>query len=78
MEYLIIGNTFPIKEDLKAHGCHWDKEKKCWKTPYLEKQELSFKRLESLTLAVGAEMVPINLTEQSKKIQEIINGITWP
>jgi len=72
MKYLISGNTYQIKEDLKAHGCIWNPEKKLWETPWLEKDELSFKRLQSLTLACDASMIPFKLDGKEKIIQEIL------
>lgn len=32
MEYL-IGNTYPIKDQIKSLGGRWNSEKKCWMIP---------------------------------------------
>ena len=29
----VIGNTFPVKEDLKKLGARWDPDKKAWMVP---------------------------------------------
>jgi len=31
-KFMIRGYTYPIKEELKAVGCRWDKANKCWYT----------------------------------------------
>lgn len=35
-KFLIRGYTYPIKEELKALGCKWDKKEKAWTTDNLE------------------------------------------
>ena len=73
-QYVISGNTFPIKKELKAHACIWDSDKKAWITPELEKDELSYLILKSVVGAAGASMVPLALTGEAKKIQAILNN----
>lgn len=29
----ILGNTYPVKDRLKAIGCRWNPDKKCWMAP---------------------------------------------
>ena len=72
--YYITGNTFNIKEDLKANGCKWDNDNKRWLTLPMDKEDFKYKLLESLCNAVDADMVPRNLSGDAKKIQEILNG----
>jgi hypothetical protein len=77
-QYLIKGgNTYSIKEDLKAHACSWDSKNKAWKTPPLDKDEVSYKMIKSLCDCVDSNMIPLDLTEDEKRIQEIINGIKF-
>lgn len=73
-EYYLKGKTFSIKEDLKAHGCVWVPDKKMWKTPYLDREELSYKILKSECYAFDVEMIPVKLTDECKKIQDILNN----
>ena len=74
MKYLIKGDTFQIKEDLKAYACRWILEKKCWVTPDIEKDELSFKKIDSLARAVDAELIPVKLSKKEEEIQRILNN----
>lgn len=73
MKYYIKGNTYQIKEDLKSFGCTWDAKLKRWNTPYLEKNELSFKRINSLVDVCNAEMIPVKLSRECKRIQDILD-----
>lgn len=73
MEYYIRGDTYPIKEDLKAWGCHWVPDLKAWETPYLEKEEIAYKRLKGLTESCNAFMDPVILNKECQKIQDILN-----
>jgi hypothetical protein len=27
---MILGNTYPVKEQLKQVGCRWNADRKCW------------------------------------------------
>jgi hypothetical protein len=29
----LSGNTYPVKDELKALGCKWDADAKCWTAP---------------------------------------------
>ena len=74
MEYLIIGDTYQIKEDLKTWGCFWRPNEKAWATPWIEfKDTIEYKRLNGLAMAVGARMVPIELNDECQNIQDILN-----
>ena len=73
MKYLIKGNTYQIKEDLKSHACRWSPEKKCWVTPDLKKDKLSYKKIDSLAQAVDADLIPVELSKQEDEIQRILN-----
>ena len=73
MKYFITGNSYQIKEDLKAFGCYWDNNKKRWETPTLIKDELVYKRIKSLCEAVGADINPEKLTKECETIQSILN-----
>lgn len=64
------GNTFKIKEDLKAHRCKENSQNKTWTTQPLTKHDTRYKMLKSLTSAVGAEMYPVS----SNNIQKILRG----
>jgi len=72
--YKITGNTYEIKEDLKARNCKWNTIEKCWVTPSLTTDEISYKQLTSITNAVGAYMIPVKLSGDCKKIQDILQG----
>jgi len=71
--YVISGNTFEIKEDLKAFGCVWDANRKAWLTKYICKSTVHFQRLESVVKAAGGHVCPLYLTGQVKTIQDILN-----
>ena len=73
-EYYLRGNTYQIKEDLKAHACVWCPGQKAWKTPPIIEGEMDFKLIESLATAVGAQMYPIELSEECQKIQDILRN----
>jgi hypothetical protein len=73
MFYYILGNTYAIKEDLKSCGCFWVPEKKQWKTPYLEKDELLYKKLVDICKYSDCRMVPAKLTKECAEIQKILN-----
>lgn len=73
MEYYLKGDTYAIKEELKAHRCFWDEGKRAWRTPYLEKDSERFKRIESICLAFGIQMIPVQLTGECKTVQEILS-----
>lgn len=76
MKFIIIGNSFPIKDDLRALGCEWDKAKRYWKTPSLEREDLNYKRIKSICTSFSLDLVPLRPREEHVgKIQEIINGI---
>lgn len=40
MKVYIEGNTYPVKEQLKAAGCRWDKDRRAW---YAESEEVATK-----------------------------------
>lgn len=71
-EYHIYGSTYAIKDDLKAWGCTWVNDKKCWKTPPMEKSERMYVQLKSLAEAAGAHFEPVPQTVSEKQIQEIL------
>ena len=76
MRYFIIGNSYPIREDLKAWACSWDQKRKCWVTPTMEKDEIMYKRIKSICESFGLDLVPERSKhEHISKIQEILNGI---
>lgn len=71
--WVIKGNTYQVKDDIKAFGCRWDNDKKAWITPELSKEDLQFKRLKGLVEACDGEIFPLVLTGQAKTIQDILN-----
>ena len=73
--YYVYGNTYNIREDLKAWGCIWDAKRKEWKTPPMSKDEPMYRQLSSLALAVGGGLTPEKLSKECQKIQDILNDI---
>jgi len=58
LEYYIIGNSYEVKEDLKAMGCKWSPAPiKKWRTPKLKKDEFRLIRIENLARATGCTLV---------------------
>lgn len=74
MKYLITGNSFPIKDELKSFGCIWKPEKKAWETILLTKDEIAYKRLKSLCDTFDLDMNPVKLDPECEKIQRILNN----
>jgi len=72
--YRVYGNTYAIKEELKTYNCKWDGSRACWVTPIIEKNTEKFKRIQSIIDAVDGIMVPVELSEEAKKIQGILHG----
>lgn len=72
MKYRITGNTYKIKDNLKAYGCTWEPDNKAWITPELLKNEQRFKALKSLTTVHNADMNPVSLSPECQTIQDII------
>ena len=73
-KYKIKGNTYSIKEDLKSWGCIWDANEKCWVTPPMDKESIEYKRIDSISMAVDADLIPEKLSEECKKIQSILSN----
>ena len=76
MNYFIRGgNTYDIKDDLKAWGCVWNPIEMCWETPWInrESEEITYKKIESLCNAVGARLIPKKLNSECQKIKSILN-----
>lgn len=71
--YYIEGNTYPIKDDLKAYGCTFDGDKKSWVTKSIEFNGITYKKIKSLVDAVGADMYAMVLQGQAKTIQDILH-----
>lgn len=74
MQYEIYGNTYNIKDYLKAHDCRWDSVKKCWRTQELEKDNLTYKQLKSISEAHDCDFLPLVLSNECNKIQSILKG----
>lgn len=73
MRYRILGNTYPFKEDLKAVGCRWNPHIKCWESGHIEKDGSIYLKLKSIATACEGDILPVVLSEECEKIQEILN-----
>ena len=71
-KYIITGNTFDIKDDLKAYGCRWDANLKAWVTKLIEHGSRSHLALTSICKSAGVYMDKVAVTEKAKKIQTIL------
>lgn len=77
MKFKIYGSrTFEIKEELKGHACIWNPIDRCWESPYYEdKNELGYKMLKGLVEAFDCELIPLKLSDECKKIQNILREL---
>lgn len=73
MKYYLSGDTYQIKDDLKAFGCKWDGVLNRWTTPEIFIDEVIYKKLKSLMQAIGGHIIPSQQTQQIRKIQDILN-----
>jgi hypothetical protein len=73
MNYIISGDTFSIKEDLKSCGCHWDPKKKAWITPFLEKDGPLYAKINTICRYSDVKIVLEQMSAECKKIQDILN-----
>ena len=69
-DYWIKGNSYELKEEIKHWGGVWVPEKRMWKIHYTNSNQGDYKQLEKL----GLKLIPINLSPECKKIQDILNN----
>jgi hypothetical protein len=54
----IVGRgSFPHKDNLKANGCKWDKENKCWYVPEIVDKSLISKIIEAINEREKEDMI---------------------
>ena len=59
----LSGNTYPIKEELKADGFRWEPESKAWaKRFWLEDEGVSFEYVKNLAFAFETNGVYAEIT----------------
>ena len=67
------GNTYDIREDLKAWCCVWDPGRRAWKTVFLKEDEVAYKRIKSICDANDCVMTKVKLSKEAQDIQRILN-----
>ena len=68
-DYWIKGDTFPVKEEIKAWGGYYVPEKRCWRVDCTEPSDPAYKALKGL----DCELVPVVLSPECQRIQDILN-----
>lgn len=71
-KYIITGNTYGIKEELKKYNCNYSVDKKAWLTGLIKPGSSYFLELELLCKSNACYINKIAQTEHAKKIQSIL------
>lgn len=72
----ITGNTYPVKDQLRALGCKWDAARKCWMAP----DEIAAKALAlvsgqpALNSPPPADLGPVDIAAECKKHGRVAKG----
>ena len=62
--------TYEVKDVLWDMGCTYNKQAKSWMILKSSKRDDLYKALK----AMGLKLIPINLSKENQKIQDILNG----
>lgn len=57
--YYVLGNTYPMRDQIRAAGCRWDDERRAWWTG---KQAVAQELVQGAVAAPVVEIVPLDAT----------------